>query len=255
MIWPLFRPAPVSCRYQLPLPAYGGSQDLDRGKYSSRNIGAGHVAWDWSAHGAYTNLTRPSLVTYDCPLPFLTGDVRHPLPDPCPPSPDHLRDPSVVQHLARSARSYSDVPRLAIDCTLPSFVLSTFSPLPAASLPRPETCLGPGPPTRLSFSSFCCWAKLRPSALAHPPTILLPTVRQANKKQNNTIPGTIQKYRETIKNKQLDDSLTSLALCHGPRQLWVCIPTPRYAYIVIMTTTTTTKITRKVVVGATWCLG
>ena len=60
---------------------------------------------------------RPSLPgDVRLPLPSLAGDVRPPQPDPCPPLPERVWDTSVVQHLARTARSCSDVPRSAIGC-------------------------------------------------------------------------------------------------------------------------------------------
>ena len=116
MSWPLSRPAPASCRYELAPPAHGGPE-IWIGEKIGRDSGAGHVAWDWSARGAYTNLVRPCLATYDYPYRPWLATCDLPYPTRAPPHPTACEIRLRVQHLARTACSYSDTPRLvAIDC-------------------------------------------------------------------------------------------------------------------------------------------
>ena len=87
-------------------------------------------------------------------LPSLPGDMRVFL------LPDRLWSPS---------RACDSTPG---NCTLLLDALTVASDfpcvVPSSTLPvaPPPDCMGPGPPTRLSRSSSCCWVGVRPSILA-----------------------------------------------------------------------------------------
>ena len=153
-----------------------------------RDSGAECVSGRWSARGAYTDLVHPCLATYDYPYrPWLaTCDLPNRTRAPPYPSACGIRPLSNILRELRAPAQTSPGQRLVVfRRTLTSFVLSTSSMLPAASILGPEPCLTSGSPTRLSFVSSCCWAPVRLSTLVHPPTIAAPD-DSSNPKQYKT---------------------------------------------------------------------
>ena len=149
-----------------------------------------------------------------------------------PSLPGNMRVFLLLDRLWSPSRACDSTPG---NCTLlldPLTVASEFScVVPSSTLPvaPPHECVGPGPPTRLSRSSSCCWVGVRPSILAHSSRRLLLSTMLTLQHSNPEREEKTEKVKKNQLNKKnnLTTPLRPLRVCRprsssaraGPRPL------------------------------------